>query len=71
MQASAARYVTSSSNPISQSKTGFVIIPIALGISGHKSRTSKTKGRFLNESHFIKTPGIPAVKGVEVANSKS
>ena len=45
------------------------INPIFIGISGHKSLTSKTKIEpFI---HLANTPGIPAVKGVDVAKTKS
>ena len=42
---------------------------MALGSSGHKSRTSKTNGFFLKILANI--PGIPAVNGVDVAKTRS
>ena len=58
-----------SSQPSGIKISGLVITRIALGNSGHKSRTSKTKNFLRNNRAQI--PGIAAVSGVEVAKSTS
>src|SRR5690554_4594657 len=50
-------------------RTGFFKAPIAIGISGHKSRTSNTIGTF--NLRAVKTAGSAIVKGVLVAKTTS
>ena len=63
MKSKVAKIVSKKS--ISLNMNGLVITPIAFGPLGHRSRTSKMKGLRLNI--LAKMPGIPAVKGVDVA----
>ena len=49
--------------------TGLVSAPIAIGICGQRSRTSKTNGARFRRAAI--SPGTPIVSGVEVAKTTS
>jgi hypothetical protein len=48
----------------------FLLFPLLLGNSGQRSRTSKINNFLLNQ-RFANIPGMPIVKGVDVAKTIS
>ena len=66
---SAVRYASLSSHLAAILLTGSLMIPIAIGISGHRSRTSNTSAARVRNLAYA--AGITIVRGVLVANSTS